>query len=187
MLGVVGPSGVGKDSVIAGLLTARPAIQLIERCVTRTADPAREAHASLSEAEFVAREVAGQFALTWRAHGLAYGVPFPKIPAESVALVNLSRTVLNQADRVFPRFGVLAVQARPEVIAERLAAREGRPAGALLERLSRKVAVDFDPARLAIIDNSGVLGAAIAQAVDLIDTLLTPANSAGKRKPPSAS
>ena len=35
MIAVVGPSGVGKDSVMAGLLEARPALRRVRRVITR--------------------------------------------------------------------------------------------------------------------------------------------------------
>ena len=172
VLGIVGPSGVGKDSVIAALLRARPQLELIERVVTRPTDPARESHASLDVAAFDRAVADGRFALVWRAHGLAYGVPRLCDSGARIRLVNLSRTVLDEADQAFPRFAVLAVEARPDVIAARLAAREGRPAAQLLERLTRSVALEFDAARLAVIDNSGALDDAVAQAVALVDGLL---------------
>ncbi len=172
VLGIVGPSGVGKDSVIAALLRARPELELIERVVTRPADPARESHASLDAAAFDRAEAEGRFALVWRAHGLAYGVPRLRDARARIRLANLSRTVLDEADQAYPRFGVLAVEARPEVIAARLAVREGRPATQLLDRLRRSVALEFDAARLAVIDNSGALEDAAAQAVAIVDGLL---------------
>jgi len=183
VLGIVGPSGVGKDSVIAALLRVRPQLELIERVVTRPADPTRESHASLDAAAFDRAEAEGHFALVWRAHGLAYGVPRLRDAGARIRLANLSRTVLDKADQAFPRFGVLAVDARPDVIAARLAAREGVPAAQLLERLTRSVALEFDAARLALIDNSGALEDAVAQAAALVDGLIVLLAKAGEARP----
>ena len=44
------------------------------RVVTRAAD-AHEDHDTLDLADFAAAVLEGRFALSWRAHGLSYGVP----------------------------------------------------------------------------------------------------------------
>src|SRR5690606_17796598 len=73
---VVGPSGAGKDSVIN---FARDKlgdeVVVVRRVVTRTADGGSEDHDSLSAEAFAAAERGGQFALSWEAHGLNYGLP----------------------------------------------------------------------------------------------------------------
>ena len=65
-----------------------------------------EDHDTTTDAEFARREAHGDFALTWRAHGLAYGVPLAALSAvESgvIAVCNLSRGALSDARRRFPR------------------------------------------------------------------------------------
>ena len=75
LIAVVGPSGVGKDTVIAGLCAARPGLHRVRRAITREADAGGEDFEALSLAAFEAAEAAGAYALSWRAHGLAYGIP----------------------------------------------------------------------------------------------------------------
>ena len=73
---VVGPSGAGKDTVIAGAraaLEGEPRLLFPRRVVTRLASE-WEAHDSLDEAGFRRAEAAGAFAQSWRAHGLCYGI-----------------------------------------------------------------------------------------------------------------
>lgn len=139
LIAVVGPSGVGKDTLIRAMIEARPGLRRVRRVITRPADPDGEGHEAVSETEFDARRKEGGFALWWRAHGLSYGVPVGiclDLAAGRDLLVNLSRGVLAEAQARFQPFLVLHLTAGPEILAARIAAR-GREAGAeMAERLS---------------------------------------------------
>ena len=138
LIAVVGPSGVGKDTVMRAMAAARPGLRRVRRVITRPADPGGERHEPVSEAEFAARLREGGFALHWRAHGLRYGVPVGialDLAMGRDLLVNLSRGVLAEAQDRFQPFAVLHLVAAREVLAERLSAR-GREAQAdVAERL----------------------------------------------------
>lgn len=94
---VVGPSGAGKDSLMAyarDKVAGNAAIRFARRVITRPADPRAEAHDTLDETGFLAAEAEGAFALSWRSHGLCYGVPVgvDRIIREGgVVVANLSR------------------------------------------------------------------------------------------------
>ena len=75
LVAVVGPSGVGKDSVMAALVEADPAWMLARRVITRPSEAGGEDFEGVSEEAFRARDAAGEFLLSWEAHGLHYGVP----------------------------------------------------------------------------------------------------------------
>ncbi|MEA2777827.1 MAG: thymidine phosphorylase, partial [Acetobacteraceae bacterium] len=71
---VVGPSGAGKDTVLAlarAALLADPRFRFVRRVITRPADAGGEDHEAVSDFEFGQRS----FALRWQAHGLHYGIP----------------------------------------------------------------------------------------------------------------
>ena len=70
LVGVVGPSGVGKDSVMQALVAARPDLRLVQRVITRPETAGGEPFEGVSEAEFARRRAAGDFcALLARATG----------------------------------------------------------------------------------------------------------------------
>ena len=74
---VVGPSGAGKDTLMAiaaGRLRATPRIVFGRRIVTREADGSED-HDSLTQEAFDAALARREFVLAWKAHGHSYGVP----------------------------------------------------------------------------------------------------------------
>ena len=172
VIAVVGPSGVGKDSLMSGLAVADPRLRSMRRVITRAPEAGGEDYQPVSEAEFAALVEADVFALHWNAHGLRYGVPRDieklRIGASGV-LVNLSRAVLLQAQEVFDDFRVISVTARPEVLAERLAGRGREDADEVNRRLARaSLALPDGLKQVYEVDNSGDLCTAIVQAQSII-------------------
>lgn len=165
---VVGPSGVGKDSLMDALCAARPGLHRVRRVITRAPDAGGECFEAVSREVFARRRAAGAFALSWQAHGLHYAIPADTLgvlEAGDDALANLSRAVLAEARAVFPPLHVLSVTAPPEVLAQRLAGRGREPADEVSRRLGR--AAPPPPADVPVteIDNGGALEDAAAAAL----------------------
>jgi ribose 1,5-bisphosphokinase len=140
LIGVVGPSGVGKDSLMEALVARRPDLHRVRRVITRPETAGGEVFEGITPALFAARAAGGDFALHWTAHGLSYGVPArvrDVLGTGRDALVNLSRGVLGKAARQFETFHVLHVTARPEVLAARLNARGRETPQDIARRLAR--------------------------------------------------
>ncbi len=72
---IFGPLGAGTDTLIAGVMAARPDRRLARRVITRPSDAGGEDFEGVTEAEFATRKAAGEFAVGWQAHGLHYGFP----------------------------------------------------------------------------------------------------------------
>ena len=144
LIAVVGPSGAGKDTLMAGAraaLAQDPRFRFVRRAITRPAEAGSEDHEALSEADFAARRAAGGFALSWGAHGLRYGIPRDieeDIAARRVVIANLSRAVLPEASARY-RLRVLNITAPMEVLAARLAARGRERTADIAARLARDV------------------------------------------------
>lgn len=171
-IAIVGPSGVGKDSVMQALTTYDPRFQLVRRVITRPSDAGSEHFDSVDEATFFARKAAGEFALSWPAHGLHYAIPKhvdAQVQGGHDVLANLSRGVLAQAQARFERFAVIHLMASRDVLAQRLAARDRETAAQIAKRLDRTVIL---PKGIIAhdIDNSGSL----AQTVQSVMACLYP-------------
>ncbi|PIV73336.1 MAG: phosphonate metabolism protein/1,5-bisphosphokinase (PRPP-forming) PhnN [Rhodobacteraceae bacterium CG17_big_fil_post_rev_8_21_14_2_50_65_11] len=166
-IAVVGPSGVGKDSLIEALIAAEPDFHRVRRVITRPRDAGGEDFEGVSREVFEARRDNGDFALWWEAHGLLYGIPASVHRMLSLGvdtLANLSRAHLEQAAAVFPAFHVLHVTAATEVLAARLAARERETVDQVRARLARQVPL---PEGLPVthVDNGGWLSDCVDQAL----------------------
>lgn len=174
LVAVVGPSGAGKDTLLAGAVAQRPALVWARRVITRPEQPGGEPYEGVSLVEFEARKARGAFALHWVAHGLSYGIPatiVPQLAAGRTVLFNGSRAVLPRAMSLFPDMAVVMVTADPASLRARLAGR-GRESGADLDlRLAR---ADFAlPEGIApvMIDNSGTVAAGVQALVAVLDRL----------------
>ncbi len=171
---VVGPSGAGKDSVMAHAarhLAGDDRFVFARRVITRPTDAGGEAHIGVDEATFARMKGEGAFCVAWEAHGLCYGVPM-EVKAEvergRVVLVNGSRQALPAFVAAFSRLTVVTITAHAEVRAERLA-RRGRESGdAIAGRLERQPRMPDLPVDGVTIDNSGPLEVAGTAFVDLL-------------------
>ncbi|MDO5529608.1 MAG: phosphonate metabolism protein/1,5-bisphosphokinase (PRPP-forming) PhnN [Paracoccus sp. (in: a-proteobacteria)] len=168
VIGIVGPSGAGKDTLMRGAAAADPRVSLVRRAITRPADAGGEDYDALSEAEFRESRAAGRFALDWQAHGLCYGVPHGPF-AGRVALVNLSRGVLAQAAEAFPGFAAIEITLPPGLLAQRLAARGREDADDIAARLARAPAQSG--AAEYSIDNSGPPERGVAELLSILNEL----------------
>ncbi|WP_299293640.1 phosphonate metabolism protein/1,5-bisphosphokinase (PRPP-forming) PhnN [uncultured Tateyamaria sp.] len=167
LIAVVGPSGVGKDTVMAALAAAVPALGLVRRVITRPADAGGEDFDSATQAAFAEMQQAGHFALSWAAHGLQYGIPATvdvELRGGRDLLVNLSRAVLPQAQARFDKLIVLSLTASPDVLAARLGARGREDAAEIAARLARAGAGIPEGIDALTIDNSGPLDQTIRAA-----------------------
>lgn len=134
---IVGPSGAGKDTLIAGALRHRPDLRLVRRVITRPSEAGGEDFEGVGGREFARRKAEGDFALDWQAHGLSYGIPRAQIKGPGDILFNGSRAALPEAARVFPGLRVILVTAPDEVLAARLAARQRETEADIRQRLDR--------------------------------------------------
>jgi len=182
LLLVVGPSGVGKDSLIDGakaVLGGNPQFVFPRRIITRAADAGGEDYCTIDESAFETKEAAGEFAVSWRAHGLAYGIPktiADDLTAGRSVIVNVSRAILDQARRQFPNLRVISIRAGKEVLAGRLAERGRESAADIRERLDRATAYDVQGADVIELVNDGTLESAVGRFVGIVRETAQPPN-----------
>ncbi|GGI99558.1 ribose 1,5-bisphosphate phosphokinase PhnN [Neoroseomonas lacus] len=143
-MAVVGPSGAGKDTLMALARTqveGDARFRFVQRAITRPAEAGGEAHRPLNLAAFEAEREAGHFALWWNVHGLFYGIPRnieQDLAARRVVVANLSRGVLAEAASRYP-LRVLVVSAPIAVLAARLTARGRESVADIKARLQREM------------------------------------------------
>lgn len=162
---VVGPSGAGKDTLMAEAQARRPDIHLVRRVITRPESAGGEPFEGVTEAEFLRRKAAGDFVLDWSAHGLHYGLPRSldtAIAEGRDVLFNGSRGILGRAWDLFPGLTVIHVTASVPVLAARLAARGRESREEIAERLARAAyEIPYGPP-IRTVENDGPLEASVA-------------------------
>ncbi|TKC92384.1 phosphonate metabolism protein/1,5-bisphosphokinase (PRPP-forming) PhnN [Trinickia terrae] len=162
---VMGPSGVGKDSLLAyarNVLAGEP-IVFAHRYITRPAGDG-ENHIALTADEFAGRSKLGLFALEWASHELRYGIGIELdawLARGCAVVVNGSRQYLRDVLARYPLAQIVHVDAAPHVLAARLGARARETAEQIAARLARRAPFQVpDGVRVTAIDNSGTLEAA---------------------------
>lgn len=150
---VVGPSGAGKDTLLAGAVAATRALHWARRVITRPQVAGDEPFEGVSPQEFDFLSQAEAFALEWPAHGLRYGIrktEFSGLGQGTDVVFNGSRAALPLALERFPNLMVLRISAPSKVLAERLAAR-GRETMAEIEARLARASYEV-PEGLPVID-----------------------------------
>ena len=171
LIGVVGPSGVGKDRLMTALAESGAGFSLVRRVITRKADLGGEDFEHVSEPEFELRRHNGAFCLNWSAHGLRYGIPDEVRVRASKGerlLANLSRDVLPDAAKLFADFCVLHVTASPDTIAKRLADRGRETIDDIKRRLARASAPLPSNLTVHTVENNGALEQTVFAALALL-------------------
>jgi phosphonate metabolism protein PhnN/1,5-bisphosphokinase (PRPP-forming) len=155
---IVGPSGAGKDTLINGVRTAlgdNAPVRFVRRVITRPPMPGDEEHDSVTEDTFLDMQEAGDFALSWRAHGLYYGIPADismDLAQGRIVIANVSRAVVAEAAKRFP-VAVIEISAPADTLARRLAARGREDAVDVARRLSRAIELPLPVERHRVIND----------------------------------
>jgi ribose 1,5-bisphosphokinase len=126
---VVGPSGAGKDTLIAiarELIGKHDRISFPRRIVTRESSPAED-HDTMTPEEFDGAIRRDAFAFWWDAHGHRYGLAAAindDIRRGISVVCNVSRAIVPQVRRAYTSCKVILVDAPHDVRAQRIRARK---------------------------------------------------------------
>ncbi|WP_223516161.1 phosphonate metabolism protein/1,5-bisphosphokinase (PRPP-forming) PhnN [Pseudomonas sp. GL-B-19] len=174
---LMGPSGSGKDSLIEAAREPLRSMngEVVRRVITRSAESVGEDAIGVSREDFQRRKEEGEFALSWHANGLDYGIPIQIdqwLKDGRPVLINGSRGHLAEALHRYPALLPVLLTVKDEVLRERLV-RRGRESLAEIEaRLSRNrqfTAGDLPGDRqIQRLDNSGELAVTVAHLLNLL-------------------
>lgn len=177
---LMGPSGSGKDSLLNAArerLAERNCV-IARRVITRSAEAVGEDAIGVSPAEFDQQEAAGAFSLSWRANGLAYGIPRQIddwLAAGQDVLVNGSRGHLAQARQRYPELLAILLQVDEAALRQRLQARGRESAEQIEARLARSRELQPRPSgergeaeSQYLLNNSGPLEQSVTQLLQLL-------------------
>jgi ribose 1,5-bisphosphokinase len=140
---VVGPSGAGKDSLLAWVrsrLIGDPAVHFARRTINRPAGAGGEDHLAVTDPQFDAAHARGEFAMHWRANSHRYGIAREIetwLAAGHTVIVNGSREYLPVARAKYPQLEAVHVAAPEDVLRSRLADRGRESPGEAARRLVR--------------------------------------------------
>ncbi|MCQ4255749.1 phosphonate metabolism protein/1,5-bisphosphokinase (PRPP-forming) PhnN [Stutzerimonas stutzeri] len=171
---LIGPSGAGKDSLLDA---ARPAlaerhVRVARRVITRSAEATGEAAQPVTPTEFERLEAQHAFALSWRANGLAYGIPAQIdewLAAGEHVLVNGSRGYLPQARERYPNLLAVLLSVEQDVLRQRLQARGRETDEQIDSRLARNALFAGELDDYISLDNSTPLEESVGRLLALID------------------
>jgi len=155
---VVGPSGAGKDTLMAlarTQLAADPDIVFPHRIVTRPPTET-EAHESVSEEAFESIKGQRGFAFCWRAHGFKYALSAAidaDVRGGRTVVCNVSRTLVPRLRARYACVLVVLVTAPRALLVARLVGRARASDGNVALRLDRVAADPDDLSPDVVIEN----------------------------------
>ncbi|PFG52378.1 ribose 1,5-bisphosphokinase [Marinobacter sp. LV10R520-4] len=173
---IIGPSGSGKDTLI-GLVRQRlgrePDVCFAHRYITRPASAGGENHIALTEDEFLARQSAELFAMSWHSHGCHYGIGIEVnqwLAMGLTVVVNGSRGYLSTALRLYPELCPVLVDVSSEVLRARLIQRGRETQESIEQRLSRNSEFGVESGKDCLrVDNNHSPGAACERLLSIIN------------------
>ena len=173
---VVGPSGAGKDSLIDGAKAVLDPDRFVfaRRVITRPKDSVGEDHEPSSVDAFHARVSAGQFLVSWQAHGLSYGLPLSLLDVVQQGqhvIANGSRNLVTELANKIQSFVVIEISAPPAVLAQRLSLRGRETQDDIAKRLNRIVTPYPPGVKVCHVTNDQTLEIGIERFLATIRTL----------------
>lgn len=172
---IVGNSGSGKDSLIWEVQNNfpddLPSVKVPKRVITRPPSPETEDFESIDEEGFLELRKQGEFALDWHIYDLYYGVRKEIedwMEAGHPVLINVSRTIIDEARGKYPECKIVFVKVPFEITAQRIKDRGREDEEDMKPRLERARKHQSLPGADFVVDNSGDLEVAGQKMLEII-------------------
>lgn len=144
---VVGPSGVGKNTLINGVLeklkNVPSCVVCPRRAITRLEKNSDEDHEVITDEYFELAEAKGLFGVIWSAYGYKYGIREKDIISNLEnginVVLNVSRSVIETIQEKYSKFKVIVVEisAPEDIVRQRLLARHRESLDSINDRILR--------------------------------------------------
>jgi thymidine phosphorylase len=175
---VVGPSGVGKDSLIDGAKKLLPPEQFVfaKRTVTRPPGMIGEDYQSCGPTTFAQRKLEGGFLVTWQAHGYEYGLPRELTTEQAHGMhivANGSRSAVQEISQTIDNLVVIHITAPVGILAKRLALRGRETEAQITARLNRQTSTFPSQIEVHQVHNDASLEEGVKRFVDTIKQVLS--------------
>lgn len=168
---LMGPSGAGKDSLIDYArqhISDQDRFKFVRRQITRPAIPDYNSHDNyLSHSEFERQQAGGNFAMSWKRHGIFYGITYEInswLKAGKHIVINGSRHHYPEALKSYPELYAIWINAEPDTLRQRLQKRGRETPDKIEERMQSVSMFNLpDPnssGNFSIIENNGPLAKA---------------------------
>jgi len=173
---LVGPSGVGKDSVLRRLKThyysdTQPLVA--HRYITRPVRHQDENHVELTDFDFQRRSESGLFLFEWTSHGYHYGIgrEIKKwLKSGNSVIVNGSRQYLPQARERYKDLVPVWMHVAEDILRQRLLERGREGEEEIETRLQRNRELAYlKPKDGVYIDNNQTIEDTIGQLLSLME------------------
>lgn len=175
---LVGPSGVGKDSVLEEIkyrnITQNPPLIVADRFITRNVREGDDNHIAISEGSFKAKKSNHQFLFDWESHGFKYGIDIQALDYLEDGfnvIVNGSRAYITQAKNIVSDIEIIWLSVSQNVLRDRLFARARESEIEIEARLKRAQEMEkLKPKGCKTVYNDGPIENTVEQVLAWIKT-----------------
>ena len=174
---VVGPSGVGKDSILDLVkceLSSQSHYIFPRRYITRPEDAGGENHMPITYEDFDVMKQVGKFAMSWQAHGQSYAISTNDIKALEAGknvVINTSRTMINDCRQRFSNVSVISINASADILMQRLYQRGRETEEEITRRVQRASHYQVEGDDVHHINNDGALQKSVQLFLSILENL----------------
>lgn len=166
---IVGPSGVGKDTLLKGAKKQlKDNVNFVRRYITRKPDK-NEKNFFVDKYAFELLKHNSFFASTWDAHGNFYGIAKNSIK-NKVNIISVSRSKVSDFEKQYDKVFTINISVSKEELRNRLMLRKRESMEEIEKRLNRSYE-KIDAKNLIEFDNSKDIDESIKDFIELIKKL----------------
>lgn len=151
---IVGPSGVGKDTLLKNVKKDLPFVNFVDRYITRKPDK-NESNYYLDKYAFEILKNNGFFISTWNAHENYYGIAKNSIEA-GLNLISISRSKIKDFEKYTDNVLTINITVPKDILRKRLEKRNRESSQEIEKRLNRSYKT-IDAKNLIEFDNSDTI------------------------------